>query len=624
MLKVTGINFRQVVIVCGLISAGFSFGSPAIAANECVLLPSNSPTSFCPYNSDQSNCRAPTSGSIGCYTIPPNPTQLFVTSNSSCKDDPRTNATGTNTCKSTQRLDCNTISCVCTFCGDASATFNGTLNSCTSGNISTQGAPCAGSPSLLTVASGRTFNSNCPSGGIYTNTCGGVGCPAGTFLSGGACVPNPVYMQLNAAQSGWFAVTSNNAPGAPVALGSMYFDTAGGANVYKFWNGTAWTNMSGGGGVGTLTGTGAAGQVSFWSGASSLASDAAFAWNNTTKQLTLGTGTAAAPAFSFSGDPDTGIFGGTNQLNFSTGGVSKVQIDSAGKLRVGENAVGSAVAAVTADFADTSHTIVRLWGADNLWQGFRWDRPVPLPSGPTTNEQWFIGMPGNNTNLVFRRTSTVNVMTLDGQGRLTLRGSDIDLPGVLRLMEPSVSGTNFTEFRTSPNQTADVTYMLPPADGSNGQVLSTSGTGVLSWSSSGVAGGGACGGRRFTTFSGFSYDGNLNQTAGSAGSPSPLGYDAADDLCPAGSKVCTVDEMLNSIKCPADATHPALNTLTGRAWVNAGPPGFLANMNDCSGWSTDTFVNGNFNYGRVWLFDTKGGLGTGFACNELARFACCS
>ncbi|MBL7999001.1 MAG: hypothetical protein JNL32_10235, partial [Candidatus Kapabacteria bacterium] len=50
----------------------------------------------------------------------------------------------------------------------------------------------------------------------------------------------------------------------------------------------------------------------------------------------------------------------------------------------------------------------------------------------------------------------------------------------LRFDEPSGSGTNYTAFRAQA-QAANITYTLPPADGSNGQVLSTNGSGSLSW-----------------------------------------------------------------------------------------------------------------------------------------------
>lgn len=59
----------------------------------------------------------------------------------------------------------------------------------------------------------------------------------------------------------------------------------------------------------------------------------------------------------------------------------------------------------------------------------------------------------------------------------------------LRFLEPT-SGSNYTAFKAQ-SQAVDVTYTLPAADGSSGQVLTTSGTGALSWTT--VAGGGGGG-----------------------------------------------------------------------------------------------------------------------------------
>jgi hypothetical protein len=61
-------------------------------------------------------------------------------------------------------------------------------------------------------------------------------------------------------------------------------------------------------------------------------------------------------------------------------------------------------------------------------------------------------------------------------------------PGQLRLYEDTDNGTNYSAFQVG-TQSGDITYTLPTADGSNGQFLSTNGSGTLSWGtvSSGVA-----------------------------------------------------------------------------------------------------------------------------------------
>jgi hypothetical protein len=55
--------------------------------------------------------------------------------------------------------------------------------------------------------------------------------------------------------------------------------------------------------------------------------------------------------------------------------------------------------------------------------------------------------------------------------------------GSFKLLEASNNGTNFVALKAPDTLAADVTYTLPTADGTNGQVLATNGTGTLSWSS---------------------------------------------------------------------------------------------------------------------------------------------
>ena len=58
----------------------------------------------------------------------------------------------------------------------------------------------------------------------------------------------------------------------------------------------------------------------------------------------------------------------------------------------------------------------------------------------------------------------------------------------LRFLEPSGSGTNYMGFKAQA-MAANVTYTLPAADGSSGQVLKTDGAGTLSWVTAGSGSG---------------------------------------------------------------------------------------------------------------------------------------
>jgi hypothetical protein len=82
------------------------------------------------------------------------------------------------------------------------------------------------------------------------------------------------------------ANTSANRPAAGVK-GRLFVDTTN--SLLQYDTGSAWTTIgSGGGGI---TGTGAAGQGTFWTAATSVSGDNAFFWDNTNKRLGLGTTT---------------------------------------------------------------------------------------------------------------------------------------------------------------------------------------------------------------------------------------------------------------------------------------------------------------------------------------------
>ena len=103
--------------------------------------------------------------------------------------------------------------------------------------------------------------------------------------------------------------------------------------------------------------------------------------------------------------------------------------------------------------------------------------------------QTLAGGTASGDDLTLRSTTnaTKGDVILNDQGGNVIVGGGATASEV-RLMEPSGSGTNYTAIKAQA-QTGNVTYTLPAADGSNGQVLSTNGSGTLSWATAGGGGG---------------------------------------------------------------------------------------------------------------------------------------
>ena len=80
--------------------------------------------------------------------------------------------------------------------------------------------------------------------------------------------------------------------------------------------------------------------------------------------------------------------------------------------------------------------------------------------------------------------------TLSDTGGATFTGS-VDVAGTstagsnIKLYEDTDNGTNYVSFKAPDTIAANVTWTLPSADGTSAQVLSTNGSGTLSWASAG-------------------------------------------------------------------------------------------------------------------------------------------
>jgi len=78
-------------------------------------------------------------------------------------------------------------------------------------------------------------------------------------------------------------------------------------------------------------------------------------------------------------------------------------------------------------------------------------------------------------------TATGTVLTLTDSANTTTVNLILDNQKEIRFRETTANGTNYVALKAPASLSADLTFTLPSADGTNGQVLSTNGSGVLSF-----------------------------------------------------------------------------------------------------------------------------------------------
>lgn len=115
--------------------------------------------------------------------------------------------------------------------------------------------------------------------------------------------------------------------------------------------------------------------------------------------------------------------------------------------------------------------------------------------GSNTTVQYSYGYVLGTSSHSYRVPGIFNTPITIGPGR-NVDGTYDGQTGILKFSELNGNGTNTVGFKAPDSIAADVTWTLPAADGTSGQVLSTSGTGTLSWVTAG--GGGAVSGDSIT------------------------------------------------------------------------------------------------------------------------------
>ncbi len=220
-----------------------------------------------------------------------------------------------------------------------------------------------------------------------------------------------------------------------------------------------------------LSSTIAGGETNTASGSqSTIGGGVSNATNATAATIAGGQNNTANGQFSFIGSgqantvgTDWSVIAGGNGNEVSAGNYSTIGGGSNNSVQSNESVIAGG----------SNNTITQDWSA------------IPGGTGMTIAAQGSFGFLGNNSGVNNMTISTANTAVF-GNTDLWLANND-NAASELRFYEAQSSSgafpagtTNYTAFRAG-TQSADITYTLPTADGTNGQVLSTNGSGILSW-----------------------------------------------------------------------------------------------------------------------------------------------
>lgn len=378
----------------------------------------------------------------------------------------------------------------------------------TTNSITTRFGPIAGAPdrAIIGTTSNHPFGLWMNNAERWTINTSGHFVPASgtTYNIGSASLP--VNDLTLAGKLYWTGSTvldfagSNSPEGAITAgIGSVYRRTNGGSGttLYVKESGTGNTGWTAIVSSGNVTGTGANGRVTFWTGTSTVSSDSTFIWDNTSKRLGIGTSSPGLPL-------DVVADGSAlaQQWREAGAGTARVQLQipsSYGQIGTSSN---HAFALIT---NGTQRVNVEATGATVF--GSIVPATGTVMSNAIANTD--VAIVGNNAS-----GSTTDILKLQvaGSNRYRFLSTGAATFGLASTASGTLTFANSSNANTltlQPGATAsNLTFTLPTADGSSGQCLQTNGSGVLSFAS--------CGGSASLTATYIGYGNGSNVLTGSA------------------------------------------------------------------------------------------------------------
>ena len=170
-------------------------------------------------------------------------------------------------------------------------------------------------------------------------------------------------------------------------------------------------------------------------------------------------GSASAPSFSFNSDTNSGISGGSDTLTFSTAGVGRMTISSAGLV----NIPGDLTVAGTTTTINTTNLDVE---DNNITLG-----KVTTPSDTTAD--------GGGLTLKGATDKTFNWLNATDSWTSS---EHISVSGQKEFRYLDSDSSHYVGFKSPATVSSNVVWPLPSADSSvSGYVLSSNASGVLSW-----------------------------------------------------------------------------------------------------------------------------------------------
>lgn len=169
-----------------------------------------------------------------------------------------------------------------------------------------------------------------------------------------------------------------------------------------------------------------------------------------------------------------------------------------------------------------------------------------------TDTQW---------NVTSAGAASFATLTSTAQTGLSLNpfGAAAGNTGEIRFLELAANGANYAAFKSPDLLAANVTWTLPSADGTVGQVLSTNGAGVLSWATGG-SGITSLGGQTGATQT-FANDTNVTIT--SATNTHTLGWAGTLSVARGGTGAATAGAARASLGAAASGANSDVTSLTG-------------------------------------------------------------